>query len=94
MQGNIRAAVCWITECSSGAMVWASDTTCINHSVMSVVDSLKLKHPESQIPLESTLPCCYSLLYFVDDEITVAHGQTADCRLQGGLAPGSCDSRH
>lgn len=68
-------------------MVWASDTTRINHSVMSVVDSLKLKHPESQIPLESTLPCCDSLLYFMDDEITVAHGQTADCCLQGGLAP-------
>ena len=40
---------------------------------MSVMDALKLKHPESQIPPESVLPCCDSLPYFEDLEITAAH---------------------
>ena len=94
LQGNIRAAVRWITERARGGGLRASDTTHVNHTVMSVIDALKLKHPESQIPPESALPCCDSLPYFEDSEITVAHVQTVACRLQGGAGPGGCDSKH
>ena len=94
LQGNIRAAVRWITERAGGGVLRASDTTHVNQTVMSVMDALKLKHPESQIPPESALPCCDSLPYFEDSEITAAHVRTVACRLQGGAGPGGCDSKH
>ena len=61
---------------------------------MSIVDALKLKYPEPQILPESTLPCCDSLPYFVDADITAAHVQTVTCHLLGGAGPGGCNSRH
>ena len=94
LQGNVRAAVCWLTECAGSGVLTASHATTINHTVMSVVDALQLKHPEPRIPPESALPCCDDLPYLENSEITAAHVQTVTCRLQGGAGPGGCDSRH
>ena len=94
LQGNVRAAVRWITERAGGGVLKSSDSTTVNHTVMSVVDALQLKHPEPQIPPESVLPCCDGLPYLEDSEITAAHVRTVACRLQGGAGPGGCDSRH
>ena len=89
LQGNILAAVRWITERAGGGVLHASDTTQVNHTVM---DALKLKHPGLQIPPESVLPCCDNLPYFEDSEITAAHVRMVACRLQGGAGPVGCDS--
>ena len=94
LQGNVPAAVRWITERTGGGVLKSSDSTTVNHTVMSVVDALRLKHPEPQIPPESVLPCCDSLSYLEDSEITAAHVQTVAYHLQGGAGPGGCDSRH
>ena len=89
LQGNVRAAVCWITERAGGGVLKSSDSTTV-----SVVDALRLKHPEPQIPPESIFPCCDGLPYLKDSEITAAHVQTVAWHLQGGAGPGGCDLRH
>jgi len=94
LQGNVRAAVCWITECVGGGMLRHSDLTMVNHTVMSAVDALLLKHPEPQLPPESALPCCDNLPYLEESDIIAAHVWTVACHLQGGAGPGGCDSRH
>jgi len=61
LQGNAHAAVSWITKHVSGGVLRHSDSTMVNHTVMSVVDTFLLKHPEPLFPPESVLPCCDSL---------------------------------
>jgi len=51
LQGNVRAAVRWITERSGGGVLMPSDLTEVSHpngkkSSMTVFDVLRTKHPE------------------------------------------------
>jgi len=85
LQGNVHAAVRWVTERTGGGLL--NPTTF-------VVDALKSKHPEPQIPLYSALPQCESFPFMEDVEVTVAQVQFIAGRLQGGAGPGGCQSAH
>ena len=85
LQGNVRAAMRWITERTGGGLL---------NPTQSVVDALKSKHPEPQVPPDSALPHSETFPFMEDVEITAAHVQFVAGRLQGGACPGGCQSVH
>ena len=85
LQGNIRAAVRWITERSGGGLLYPTE---------SVVEALKSKHPDSHIPSDYSIPCCDNLPFCEDSEITVAQVQFIASCLQSGAGPGGCQLLH
>ena len=98
-QGNVCAAVRWITERSGGGVLKPSDLTEIFHpygkkSSMTVFDVLRTKHREPRIPKDFAIPSFDILPCLEDAEITSAHIQSVVHQLQGGTGPGGCDSSH
>ena len=51
LEGNVRAAVRWLTECSGRAVLRPSDSTTIGETSMTVLEKLSLKHPNPCTPL-------------------------------------------
>ena len=51
LEGNVRAAVRWLTECSGGGVLKPSDSTTIGGTSMTVLEALNLKHPDPCTPL-------------------------------------------
>ena len=99
LQGNVRAAIHWITERSGGGVLAPSALTEIFHpdgtkSSMSVFDALRYKHPEPRIPKDCAIPSFDTLPCLEDSEITSAHIQSVAYQLQRGAGPGGCDSSH
>ena len=99
LEGNVRAAVRWVTERAGGGLLQPTDSVEYNHPQLGVIsktvlDVLHLKHPDPGIPPASILPSFDNLPYLEDVEITGAHIQSVACHLQGGAGPGGCDVSH
>ena len=99
LEGNVRAAVRWVTERAGGGLLQPTDSVEYNHPQLGVIsktvlDVLRLKHPDPSIPPASILPSFDNLPYLEDVEVTGAHIQSVACHLQGGAGPGGCDASH
>ena len=69
-------------------MLQPTDSVDYNHPQLGVIsktvlDVLRLKHPDPSIPPASVLPSFDNLPYLEDVEITGAHIQSVACQLQG-----------
>ena len=53
-QGNVRAAIQWITERAGGGLLNPDE---------SVVQALRSKHPEPPFPTDDAFPSCEQLPY-------------------------------
>ena len=89
LEGNVCAAVCWVTERAGGGLLQPTDSADYNHPQLGVIsktvlDVLRLKHPDPSIPPASILPSLDNLPYLEDVEVTGAHIQSVACQLQGG----------
>ena len=99
LEGNARAAVHWVTERAGGGLLQPTDTVDYNHPQFGVVsktvlDALRLKHPDPSVPPTSVLPSFDNLPYLEDVEITGAHIQSVAHQFQSGVGPGGCDASH
>ena len=94
LEGNVRAAVRWLTERSGGGVLRPSDSTTIGGTSMTVLEALGLKHPDPCAPPDCILPAMDNLPLFEDSEITGSHILSIAHRLQGGAGPGGCDASH
>ena len=50
LEGNVHAAVRWLTECSGGGVLKPSDSTTIGGTSMTILEALNLKHPDPCTP--------------------------------------------
>ena len=78
LEGNVRAAVCWVTERAGGGLLRPTDSVEYNYPQLGVIsktvlDVLRLKHPDPSIPPASILPSLDNLPYLEDVEVTGAH---------------------
>ena len=94
LEGNVRAAVRWLTEHSGGGVLKPSDSTTIGGTSMTVLEALNLKHPDPCTPPDWVLPPMDKLPFFEDSEITGSHILSIAHQLQGGAGPGGCDASH
>ena len=99
MEGNVRAAIRWVTERAGGGLLQPTDSVDYNHPQLGVISKivlnvLCLKHPDPSIPPASILPSFDNLPYLEDVEITGARIQCVTCHLQGSAGPGGCDASH
>uniref|UniRef100_A0A1X7TFK6 Reverse transcriptase domain-containing protein n=1 Tax=Amphimedon queenslandica TaxID=400682 RepID=A0A1X7TFK6_AMPQE len=96
--GKIKAAMRWLSGESRSGLLLPTDSAQLQSngqtSSNKVVDALKLKHPEAQLPCSSTLLLGTELPPFEDIDITRSHVATAAHRTQGSGGPGGCDSSH
>ena len=94
LQGKIRPAVIWLTERVGGVLdpgeKMSSDTD------MSVLDMLKLKHPDSKVPSQLALYKCKDdeIPVWEDVEVNGSHVLQVARMIQGGAGPGGSDSTH
>ena len=98
LQGNIRAAVRWLSGHSSGMVLPSNSTIKLKHpdgtvSQTTVFEVLKMKHPEPHSPSASTLLKCDSLPLRLDLEVTGAHIHYAS-RIQRSAGPSGTDANH
>ena len=94
LEGNVRAAVRWLTERSGGGVLKPCDSTTIGGTSMTVLEALNLKHPDPCTPPDWVLPSMDKLPFLEDSEITGSHILTIAHQLQGGAGPGGCDASH
>ena len=94
LEGNVRAAVCWLTEHSGDGVLKPFDTATIGGTPMTVLEALGLKHPDPSTPPDWVLPSMDNQPYFKDLEITGSHILSIAHQLQGGAGPGGCDASH
>ena len=94
LEGNVSAAVRWLTERSGGGVLKPSDSTTIGGTSMTVLEALNLKHPDPCTPPDWVLPSMDKLPFLEDSEITGSHILTIAHQLQGGAGPGGCDASH
>ena len=87
LQGNVRAAVCWITERTGGGVLGASDSLLLLIILLYILSHKYLLNLYSLVVIRS-------LPYLEDSDITAAHVQTVACRLQEGAGSGGCNPRH
>ena len=97
--GKIRSAVRWVTERERGGLLKPTDvTTAINEEgqkvEMTVIEALRLKHPE---PADPGVSQPAFLPYpepppMIDFDITGAHIMSVARWLRGGAGPGGSDS--
>ena len=92
LEGNVRAAVRWLTERSGGGVLKPSHSTTIGGASMTVLEALNLKHPDPCTPPDWVLPSMDKLPFLEDSEITGSHILTIAHQLQGGAGPGRCDA--
>ena len=94
LEGNVRAAVRWLTERSGGGILKPTDSTTIGGTSMTVVDPLGLKRPDPCVPPDWAMPSMDNLPFLEDSEITGSHILSVAHQLQGGAGPGGCDASH
>jgi len=99
LEGDLRAAVQWLTEHSGGGVMKSSDMTEISlpdsgKTSISVIDALHLKHPNPCIPPDFALLSFTTLPSLEEAEVTSAHVQSVAHHLLGGAGPGVCDASH
>uniref|UniRef100_A0A1X7SXQ2 Reverse transcriptase domain-containing protein n=1 Tax=Amphimedon queenslandica TaxID=400682 RepID=A0A1X7SXQ2_AMPQE len=96
--GKVKAAMRWFSGESRSGLLLPTDSVQLQSngqtSPIKVVDALKLKHPEAQLPCSSTLLLDTELPPFEDIDITGSHVATAAHRIQGSGGPGGCESSH
>jgi len=73
LEGNVCAAVRWLTEHSGGGVLKPSNLTTVGGTSMTVLEALGLKHPDSCNPPDWVLPSMDKLPFFEDSEITGSH---------------------
>ena len=86
LEGNVHAAVHWVTERAGGGLLRPTDSIDYNHLQFgmvskTVLDVLHLKHPDPSIPPASILLSLDYLPYLEDFEITGTHIQSVVCQL-------------
>ena len=99
LEGNVYAAVRWVTERAGGGLLKFSDSVDYSHCQLgtlsgTVLDVLRSKHPEPCSPPISILPSMDDLPLFEDVEIAGSHMQSVAHQLQGGAGPSGCDASH
>ena len=98
LSGKVRAAMRWLTERTKGSVLHPNDTIEMivdnNKQQLSVIEALKVKHPDSHQPHSSTLLNVASLPLLEDIEVTGAHIGLVARKIQGSAGPGGCDSSH
>jgi len=93
LEGNVQAAVRWLTEHSGGGVMKPSDMTEVSlpdsgKSSISVIDALHLKHPDPCVPPDFALPSFTTLPSLEEAEVTSVHIRSVTHHLQGGAGPG------
>ena len=73
LEGNVRAAVHWLVEFSSGGVLKPSDSATIGGTSMTVLEILGLKYPDPCTPPDWVLPSMDNLPYFEDSVMTGSH---------------------
>lgn len=99
LMGKVQAAVRWLSDHNSSKILQPSELVTVKHhdgsvGSVSVLDLLKKKHPESQIPPPSALIPCSDLPVLEDLEVTGNVILKAASMIQGSARPGGCDSDH
>jgi len=94
LEGNVRAAVHWLTERSGGGVLKPSDLATICGTFMTVLEALSLKHPDPCNLPGWVLPSVDKLPFFEDSEITGSHILSIAHQLQGDAGPGRCNASH
>ena len=94
LEGNVRAAVCWLTERSGRGVLRPCDSTTVGETSMTVLEGLDLKHPDPRTPPDWALPSMENLSFLEDFEITGFHILSIAHQLQEGAGPGRCDALH
>ena len=99
LQGKTKAAMRWLSDQSEGLVLPPSHMTQVKAqdgtlTSMSVLEALRLKHPEPQSPSLSTLLKCDTLPPRLDVEATGAQIHYAASRIQGSAGPSGTDAHH
>ena len=97
IQGKLRSAVRWITDRDQNGLLSASDMTMAKNGDgdlvnMTVLDALRLKHPEPAETSEEACPSYPDTPDLIDLDITGGHIQTVARSLRGGAGPGGSDA--
>ena len=83
LEGNVCAAIHWLTKCSGGGVLKPSDSaTYLGGTSINVLEVLDLKHPDPCTPPDLVWPSIDNLHFFEDSETTFY-------QLQGGTRPGA-----
>ena len=91
LQGKLKTAVRWTTERAKGIVLSPCDWAGSYTDGSTVLDVLRLKHPDPCIPVSASFLCCDVLPQV---EITSYHVLLSAHRIQGGAGPGGCDACH
>ena len=99
LQGKIKSAMSWLADKFKGTVLKPTDRVTVksdNHELKSVtvIDALKMKHPDPKPPHSSTLLVTEELPQFEDLQITGAHINVIAHRIKGSAGPGGCHSSH
>jgi hypothetical protein len=97
LQGRVKAAVRWLCEKSSSHVLKPSDMVEVktnegNLTNVSVLEVLRNKHPDPQVPSSKFFLQQDTLPAFSDLDVTGAHIHFIASRIQGGAGPGGCDA--
>ena len=97
IQGKLRSAVRWIMDRDQNGLLIATDMTRMRNSDgdfvdMTVLDALRLKHPEPGETSEEACPSYDDLPDLIDLDITGGHIQMVARSLRGGAGPGGSDA--
>ena len=98
LQGKVRLAMRWLTDCSKGHVLQPTDQVKLvvdgQEKLCSVVEALKMKHPSPKPPHPSTQLSPDHLPDLEELDITGGHVHYIAHRGQGSGGPGGCDSSH
>ena len=88
LEGNVHAAVHWVTERVGGGFLLPTDSIDYNHPQLRVVsktvlDMLHLRYPNPSVPPVSILQSFDNFPYLDDVDKTGTHTQSVACGLQG-----------
>ena len=73
LEGNVRAAIRWLTGHSGGGVLKPSDSATIGGTSVTVLEVLGLKLPDPFTPPDWVLPSLDNLPYFEDSKIIGSH---------------------
>ena len=94
LEGNVLAAICWLTEHSGGGVLKPSDSATIGGTCVTVLEVLGLKHPDLFTPPDWVLPSPDNLPYSEDSKIIGSHILSIADQFQRGTGPDGCDASH
>ena len=90
LEGKLRAAVRYVTDREGGGLLQPTDTD--EKSGEPIVDVLRSKHPEEQVPEAADLHVYDEVPDFVDLDITADVVEKVAKKLSGSAGPGGVDS--